>query len=364
MPLTLQQYNDLLTHTNGQRDRDFRGELLSLNRLYEDFDQIIQGEDRHDWFFEHYGAGNTINAFDRPYERMLLYVSLLEMIKAHSPDGFIRIHKGTPYYFIGWLAFQVEDFETGLFYIDAAISEDIRRIGPNYNPTNDSNPTPAIRFLTLERGHIAEQAEIELEDAVLETLDEFGRSANVAINKKLFVSRFVLSDMFVDNPTFRTIITSIYTFILEYESRKLQLRLRSNMGGSIEPFLLHLFKGGIIFESLVKMYGVGVGEETLGRALGAHTRNNNALGVTYRRADFPHNISLPQAIDLLHDPGIMQNNFQTQSYKITYALRNTTGHTLTWVDQFNEHTYETLYRYVMGAILWTIYKLWIEVDPT
>lgn len=360
MALTLQAYSDLLAHINGRRDRDLNGEVLDINRLYQDFDEVVQGQDRHDWFFEHYGAGNTIYAFDRPYERMILYVSLLEMIHAHSPDGFTSIHKGTPYYFIGWLAFQVEDFETGLFYIDAAISEDIRRIGPNYNPTHDQNPTPAIRFLILERGHFAEQAEIELEDAVVESIGQFSEAANIVINKELFISRFVLSDMFVDNPTFRTIITSIYTFILEYESRKLQLRLRSSMGGSIEPFLLHLFKGGIIFESLVKMRGAGIGVGTLGRALGAHTRNNNALGVTYRRADFPHDISLSQAIDLLHDPEIMQEDCQTQAYKITYALRNTTGHTLTWLDQFNENTYDALYRHVMGAILWTIYKLWLE----
>lgn len=361
MPLTLQGYNDLLAHINGRRDRDFNGEILDINRLYQDFDQVVQGQDRHDWFFEHYGAGNTIQAFDRPYERMLLYVSLLEMIKDYSPDGFIRIHKGTPYYFIGWLAFQVEDFETGLFYIDAAISEDVRRIGLNYNPANDPSPTPAIRFLTLEQGHIAEQAETELEDAVLETLREFSQSASVNMDKNLFISRFVLSNMFIDNPAFRTIITSLYTFILEYESRKLQLRLRSSVGGSIEPFLLHLFKGGVIFESLVKMKGAGIGTSTLGRSLDAHSRNNNALGVMFNRNDFPNGISLDEAINLVSDPQISQDSFPMRAYKITYALRNTTGHTLAWLDQFDENTYEILFRYVMGAILWTIYKLWIEM---
>jgi hypothetical protein len=51
-----------------------------------------------------------------------------------------QIHKGIPFYFMSWLAFDLRNYEKALFYIDAGISEDVRKNpkGWQENPGHDS----------------------------------------------------------------------------------------------------------------------------------------------------------------------------------------------------------------------------------
>ncbi|MFA5387433.1 MAG: hypothetical protein WC322_03480 [Candidatus Paceibacterota bacterium] len=81
-----------------------------------------------DRFFENqkFFPGNTIGQKHVPYERFEAYESNLKLIKENFSDKFDKMHKGTPYYFLGWTAFDFRDYERAVFYMDAAISEDIR----------------------------------------------------------------------------------------------------------------------------------------------------------------------------------------------------------------------------------------------
>jgi hypothetical protein len=61
-------------------------------------------------------------------------------------------------------------------------------------------------------------------------------------------------------------------YMLEFEKHNAEMRLRSSYGGSIKPFLLHLFSGGLIFESLLKSsYG------SVGNTLGTYLQHSQAL---------------------------------------------------------------------------------------
>ena len=51
---------------------------------------------------------------------------------------------------------------------------------------------------------------------------------------------------------YRSIIPALYVFIAESEHRLFQLKVRSDVGGSIEPFILHLLKGCLVFETLLR----------------------------------------------------------------------------------------------------------------
>ena len=57
---------------------------------------------------------------------------------------------------------------------------------------------------------------------------------------------------FID-ATQRSIISALYVFLLEFREHEQELRLRQgSTEGSNQPFTVHLFAGGLIFESLLK----------------------------------------------------------------------------------------------------------------
>jgi hypothetical protein len=80
-----------------------------------------------DWFFGLFAPGNSQYFAERPFERFSDYEEILQRLRAADPQRYQRIHKGTPLYFMSWLAFDLGNYEKALFYIDSAISEDVRK---------------------------------------------------------------------------------------------------------------------------------------------------------------------------------------------------------------------------------------------
>jgi len=72
-------------------------------------------------------------------------LTLLHNCKSLDQESYVDIHKGNPFYFIGIASFLINDFETAVYFMDAAVTEDLN-IGAH--PT--SNPRASTRFLTLE----------------------------------------------------------------------------------------------------------------------------------------------------------------------------------------------------------------------
>ena len=83
-------------------------EKLSLARLL-----FIQSEfkapESGNRFFEAFSVGNTVNITDRPYERFSDYEELLHIIYKDDPQKYKKIHKGTPFYFLAWTAFNLKN---------------------------------------------------------------------------------------------------------------------------------------------------------------------------------------------------------------------------------------------------------------
>ncbi len=235
------------------------------------------------------------------------------------------------------------NYEKALFYMDAAISEDIRkdRVGWLNNPAGS--------FLTLGPPNI--QAAMRVAPLLSRLLeDQLNRfnlvSGRIPISVEDFVNKFVR--VLVMDFTKRSIVTALYTFILEFYDRCKDLTLRSDIGGSIEPFLTHLFKGGLIFESLLKhLYpnkDNGKPAITLGDIF-----NTNQFKV-----DFLPNIQTSSSSlqDIVND--VQVANLQT-AFNTTSRIRNTTGHNLVWIDIFNDATkYEVLFEQQVNAILYIV----------
>lgn len=173
------------------------------------------------------------------------------------------------------------------------------------------------------------------------------------ITKGLFVEKIV-NPVLVDPPA-RSILTAFYSFILEYEDRFEMLNLRSKNKGSIEPFLLYLFKGGLIFESLLKHYEGQGSSATLG-AFFSNKENKNKYGVDDKdfREDLKNNLA--KIIEF----GNSQNGVKV-AFPVAYYARNLSGHDLKRQDEFDKaDDFRCLSNQIIDALLCIVAK---EIDP-
>lgn len=306
---------------------------------------IITGPESGDAFFETFGPGNMIYFLDKPYERFSDYEELLSILQQDNPGKFESIHKGTPFYFLSWTAFDLGNYEKALFYIDAAISEDIR-IAPN-----DWLDKPGSAFLTLKTPDIqVARRTIENTHKLLQQeLNRFNAISKLPpFDVESFVNRFVRVLVLEQDVTRRTIVSAFYVFLLEFYDRYSELLLRSTRGGSIQPFIIHLFKGGLVFESLLKHLYPTMDDGTPCRTLG------NIFKTTSFQNDF--NITVQTSSNSLQDivNGIQGDSIES-AFTTTSKLRNTTGHNLVWDDIFNNpNHFKALFIQEMNAMLYII----------
>jgi hypothetical protein len=273
-----------------------------------------------------------------------LYQDMLNQIQRIAPARFKTMHKGTPYYLMGWLAFAMKDYEKAVFFMDAALSEDLAN-----NP--DWKSTPASSFLMISDDYeraAAPEIAIELRHEVDKMMRRYSRLSPNPLTTRKFVNQFVRPN--AADPTYRAIATSFNTFVLERKERLNQIKIRSENGGSIEPFLTHLFKGTLIFESILKRKIAG---KTLGECL-----NNSATQLSLTNAAYRNcrNVSLQDIPAIL--TRLNSEPFHELSIAITYALRNTAGHDLGWTDIFKHSTYTRLTSAIENSILWAVQSLY------
>jgi hypothetical protein len=120
--------------------------------------------------------------------------------------------------------------------------------------------------------------------------------------------------------------------------------------GSIEPYLSHLFKGGLLFESILKGLYPNYKNETLNKIF-KNIDFQTDFGI---KSVETRSTSLENIIFKINSDDL-QTSFNTIS-----RLRNTTGHNLVWDNVFNESNYEKLFNQQMNAILYVISKKYIQ----
>ncbi|HEV2173651.1 MAG TPA: hypothetical protein VGR71_08795, partial [Nitrospira sp.] len=198
-----------------------------------------------DLFFREYGVGNTLQEPDKAYERFTYYRDLLTRLREADENKFKAIHKGTPLYFLSWLAFDLHQYEAALQYIDAAIEED-KRTSPNTWP---GLPGPQLILLNATGG-AAERTVAGLATRVAKELDRFSTDHRVQIRLNEFLARFAWSLLTNGGSA---IVAGFYAFLLEFDDRLIEVELRSDpQRGSYQPLFVHLFKGGLLLETLLK----------------------------------------------------------------------------------------------------------------
>ena len=318
-------------------------------QLIEDFEKVNTATEG-DMFFGKYGVGNQAFIVESPFERAKAYELLLYILRSYDKEQFIKIHKGTPYYFIAWTSFQLGDFEKSLFYMDAALSEDLRTHGRREGYT-----TPALSFFFLDdmpqaAGFLT--LHTNLNAVVFDNLQQFELESKNNIKVLDIANKFLRPVIFDNDSKARSVITALYGFILEFNFYKRQIFLRSSDGGSIEPFINHLFKGARILESLLKLKSDGSDLKNVVTKLSK---------LEVKTSLFRGGRSLSSAKDMYDKLLSQKESFQNCNFAASYIIRNTTGHSLIWSDEFkDEESYLTLYRCLINSILWSIYKLWLS----
>jgi hypothetical protein len=278
-----------------------------------------------DTFWGLFAPGNTIHFFDRPFERFSDYEEMLLRLRQADQAKYERMHKGTPFYFMSWLAFDLGNYEKALFYIDAAISEDVRKTQGTVDP-NAWKGAPGAKFLLLEpQAEVAQRAIDRVRTALNRELARFngvsGQSPLDLDNIKQFVTRLI------EDSAQRTIISALYMFVLEFEDRVRELDLRrGTAGGSNEPFTIHLFTGGLLLESLLKHY------YPRNDAGGENRQLGNVFHTAQFRTDFNLGAPPPSSAGTLKEihSAIVGANTIDVAFGTAAKLRNTTGHNLVW----------------------------------
>jgi len=316
-----------------------RSQLLDLAVLTFRERDLSQPADA-DHFFQDYGAGNTAGYPTSPYERFHHYRDLLDRLRASDSNKFHAIHKGTPLYYLSWLAFDLHQFESALHFLDAAIQEDKRNAGSTWFDL------PGPQFLMLNAPvQVARRTVEMLSLRVSDELNRFSDQYSVSFSRDLrrFAEPLLKDDRFA-------IIGAFYAFLLEFDDRFVEVQLRSSsLLGSYQPLYLHLFKGGILLETLLKHTFPSLSTSTLGEIF-QHDEFYNRVGV---RPSSIRRVSIEQLC------AEATGTTAECAFQATGRLRNTMGHNLILDPLPNlPDDYVTLARREIDAFLYAVVKLY------
>lgn len=300
-------------------------------------------------FFEKYWQGyrGLINA-DRPAAAINDCLTLLSAYRDGGAIDYQSQHKGTPFYVMGYAAFACHDYTGASMYFDAAVAEDLRRPNPDPN-------TPAMLFMRLEDKsqdpYLATNLVLGLQAAVDELIQDYTvRSGAAPITLGDVRTRFL--EKTIASPDFhkRALVTAFISFVSEWKYR---VRMISLVGvGSREPLFLHLFRGCLLFESLLK--------ENPKTPI---TDPKAALGGVLKTLD--QDLGIGQKLDTScsnFDAEI--NNLKAaatveEAITTTGRIRNTVGHNLSRPSgSLNGKSYDLAVKQISSACIHAISKLY------
>jgi hypothetical protein len=179
--------------------------------------------------------------------------------------------KGTPFYFMGIAAFASHDYQTATFFFDAAAAEDVRHY------PGDNNQ-PALLFMRLDKTK-QEQAARQIVDILVDRLNT--ALTNYAARKGCgTLTLDNVRDCFLNHlkrPHRRTLTATFISFLAEWHYRAEMIDLTRDV--SREPFFTHLFRGCLLFESLLKEKASKSHKRaTLGSLVNDHLRTALSIG--------------------------------------------------------------------------------------
>lgn len=271
--------------------------------------------------------------------------------KCHSIDeaAYNRIHKGSAYYWIGMAAWLVRNHELATFFFDASVSEDLRA---GHNSVD--NLSPSLRYMLLDGESRAQAArdlvranEARMQELIGDYNSRPGREATLPpFTIEDLRERFLKRSISAGGESLRSPASTLISFCMDWDLRNLLFDIKPSQG-TAEPFYTHLFKGCVLFESLLK--GNTVNPPPIGGTLRDALRHLHAeLGIPENlpigNTDFP---------TIITDLAGANDSIQT-AIQFTGRVRNTLGHNLGWVVALDKSQYHRLFRMISSASLHAI----------
>ncbi len=157
----------------------------------------------------------------------------------------------------------------------------------------------------------------------------------------------------------RSAVTGLISFLLEFPSRTTELSLAGTQMSTAEPFFLHLFKGTLLFETLLKTSTVGSGIQ------GSNPKATTDKFLQDQRIYSVFGFSsAPQGLggDTLDEVLIaIKNNkttdFTQKAIRATWGIRNKVGHSMAWPSRPSLNEYRDVFYLIAGVLSATISKL-------
>jgi len=252
---------------------------------------------------------------------------------------------------MGVAAYRIHAYASAIYYIDSAVSEDLKNEPENYN-------SPARLFLRLEGEKDEQAAKAVVQDAQTRIEDKIHLyiELNNASTKKVpnlsmgDIRKYLLDPASsLNKPELRSLATTFITFFLEFDYLFFQLTIRKEAGTN-EPFFTHLFKGCLLFESLLKKNpSVKAKGNTLEQLLSSFSK---PLGIPKQVK-----ISAAKLENVLSALEINDDSF-TSAIIMTGKLRNTLGHNMGRPDEITKHQYLQAYIDIAVSCLHAISTLY------
>jgi|GEM_PF-1006936 len=334
------------------------GSILSDEELKKTLKHCADNREDTEKFFNN--LDYVENLFNRNFSQALDQgIHLLDKLHALDKKSYEKIHKGSPFYWLGIAAFMMHDYSTGVFFFDAALSEDMRA---NAHP--ESNPTPAMFFIMLEDKNINQAALPLVKDTLAKLQAQINIYNNLPDRQKDILdlaideirNHFLLLAITSKRENWSTLATSMISFLLEWNYRNTFMDLRVSNGTS-EPFLIHLLKGCVMFESLLR---ANPQEITL--------RTERPTLIDYLQT-FQKELNIPNDIKTGNSDldNIINNLEKTpneiKSYiEITGKLRNSLGHNISWSTKIDKLQYQKMFEIVFSSCLHVIACLYVPRD--
>lgn len=285
---------------------------------------------------------------------------LLQTCKKTDTEAYDKIHKGHPYFFIGITSYRLGDHQTAISFFDAALAEDLT--------IQDDKERPSHLFFLLKGDDPKNAARLDtqyVETKVKRAIDHYSE----VVKNKQDVSRFdieVLRDVFIkhilknkDDIGLRTLLTAFITFVVEWDFRNEHYDLGVK-NGTAEPLFMHLFRGCVLFESLLNRNPFPKPKhddqkKEMGKLVNYY---KSEMLLSNLPADFTSkNTGINSLEDLL--PELTNHDKEIEdSVLVTYWLRNVLGHSLAWNVNIDQSSYQKLYLLVITACLHAINCLW------
>jgi hypothetical protein len=279
-------------------------------------------------------------------------IALLDKCRSLDLRSYHIVHKGTAFYWIGTAAFLLNDFETATFFFDAAVSEDLRA---GCHPVTRS--TPSFKFLLIQGDQPAQAAQRlvqSTQDRVESILRDYSARDGAVSLPPPDIDRlrrdFLVPALSPEHRNWRSLATAFVSFVLEWNYLNTFLDLRTSWG-TAEPFFIHLFKGCVLFESLLRLNPLVKSTETSPSLVHVLQKVRTQLGI-------PNNIQIRSSglQPLLHE--LPSTGSIQDCIRFTGKLRNTMGHNIGWDASLDKISYHKLFRMVAISCIHAILTLY------